>query len=83
MTDKKKPIQRVQSGPVTGAIWENQTKEGEAFFSATFERSYKDGEEFKNSSSYGSNDLAHLVLCGLKASQAIDGLMAERGKGSR
>lgn len=80
MTDKKKPIQRVQSGPVTGAIWENQTKEGEAFFSATFERNYRDGEEYKNATSYGANDLTHLVVCTLKASQAIDVL---RGKSLR
>jgi hypothetical protein len=82
MTDKKKPIQKVQSGPVTGAIWENEGKDG-TFFSATFERSYKDGEDFKNSTSYGANDLAHLILCGTKVSQAIDVLIATRGKGSR
>lgn len=70
----KKPVQKVQSGPVTGAIWENETKDGGSFYSATFERTYKDGEEFKNSDSYGSNDLAHLALCSQKAAIAIDTL---------
>lgn len=74
----KKPVQKVQSGPVTGAIWENETKEGGKFYSTTFERTYKDGEEFKNSDSYGANDLAHLALCSQKAAIAIDTLYAAK-----
>ena len=79
--EKQKPVQKVQSGPVTGAIWENEGKEG-SFYSVTFERRYKDGEEYKNSSSYGSNDLAHLAMVSTKASVAIDALIqAKKGNG--
>jgi hypothetical protein len=77
----KKPIDKVQSGPVTGAIWENETKEGGTFFNATFERVYKDGEEFKNTGSYGANDLPHLAMCAQKASFAIDALLKSRKQG--
>jgi len=82
-TSKQKPVQKVHSGSVTGAIWENAGKEG-PFYSATFERTYKDGEEYKNATSYGASELPHLAMAATKAALAIDGLIAEaRRKGSR
>ena len=80
--DKQKPVRKVQSGPVSGAIWENDGKEG-TFYSVTFERRYKDGEEYKNASNYGANDLAHLAMAATKAAVAIDGLIAASKGNSR
>jgi len=82
-TTKQKPVQKVHSGSVTGAIWENAGKDG-PFYSATFERTYKDGEEYKNATSYGPSELPHLAMAATKAALAIDHLVAEAKKrGSR
>lgn len=87
MTDKRKkttqqPVQHVRSGYVTGSIWENKAGDGQVFYNVTFERSYKEGDDFKNTASFGTNDLAHLNLCSLKASIAID-VLSEKAKGGR
>lgn len=63
MSDKKKkPIMRVVSYPVVGAIWRNVNEDGKAFYSATLERKYKDKEgRYKNSGSFRTSDLLHLA----------------------
>jgi hypothetical protein len=63
MSDKKKqPVLRVTCYPVVGAIWRNENDKGEAFYSATFERKYKDKEgRYKNGASFSASDLLHLA----------------------
>ena len=58
MSDKKKPIKKFRRGRVEAAIWENQTDTA-TFYSVTLERSYKDGDTYKTSSSLNPNDLAN------------------------
>ncbi len=56
----KQPIHKIQYGRVSGAVWENEGQDGK-FNSVTFERSYKDGDEIKNTSSFGLGaDLSNL-----------------------
>lgn len=63
MTEKSKPAYKVQHGSVSCAVWENSGKTG-TFHTLTFERSYKDGEEFKTTNSYGLGaDLDALERC--------------------
>jgi hypothetical protein len=60
MSDAKKPASKVSIYPVTGTVWRNEGSKG-AFYSATFERSYKDAEgKYKSSDSFSGSDL--LVL---------------------
>jgi hypothetical protein len=60
----KKPAYKTTHGGVNAAVWANQGKEGAVFHSVTFERTYKDGEDYKTSASYGiSTDLANLERC--------------------
>ncbi len=54
-TKKTKPqkrriprLRKVRVGPVTASIWENKTDKA-TFYNVTFERRYKDGDEWKNS----------------------------------
>ena len=54
-----KPISEVRIGRVKAAIWSNET-EDRTRHNVTFSRSYKDGEEWKRTQSFGRNDL--LVL---------------------
>jgi hypothetical protein len=42
MSDTKKPAAKITLFPVSAAIWRNQNQKGDAFYTVTFERSYKD-----------------------------------------
>jgi hypothetical protein len=60
MASNNKPVAKVQLYPVTGSIWKNQTSKG-AFYSATFERSYKDDAgKYQTATAFNATDL--LVL---------------------
>lgn len=50
------PAHRVQLGRIQAAVWQNDTEQG-VRYNTTFSRSYKDGEEWKHSDSYGRDDL--------------------------
>jgi hypothetical protein len=47
--------------PITAAIWRNEN-EGRAYYSATFERSYRDERgDWRNTSSFNAGDLLLLA----------------------
>ena len=52
----QKPVAEVRTGRVKAAIWRNET-EGRTRHNVTFSRLYKDGEQWKTTQSFGSNDL--------------------------
>lgn len=56
---KDKPVHEVRLGAIKAAIWKNDTEKG-VRYNTTFSRLYKDGEEWKNTDSFGRDDL--LVL---------------------
>ena len=57
----KKPAAKVQMYPVSAAIWRNTGKTG-VFYSATFERSYKDESgKYQSSDSFPPADLLLLA----------------------
>ena len=53
---KNKPIHEIRMGAVRGAIWQNETEAG-VRHNVTFTRLYKDGEQWKDSASFGRDDL--------------------------
>ena len=55
-----KPVSEVRIGRVKAAIWPNET-EGRTWHNITFSCLYKDGEEWKNTQSFGRNDLLLLA----------------------
>ena len=67
---KKRPIQTIRRGFVEAAIWKNDTEKG-SMFNVTFSRTYKDGEELKNSSSFGIGDLYRVARIALLADDFI------------
>lgn len=55
-----KPVQTVRYGNIKAAIWRNmvdQGNESRPMYNVTFARSYKDGDEWKDASSFGLDDL--------------------------
>lgn len=53
----QKPVKKIQLGSIRATIWENKNDKGTSWFNVSVTRSYKDGDEFKDSTSFGVNDL--------------------------
>ena len=64
--EKKRPEATIKHGAVRAAIWKNDSKKG-PFLNVTFSRTYKDGDAFKESSSYGAADLKNLIVAAVEA----------------
>jgi hypothetical protein len=60
MASKNKPKHEVRLGRIKAAIWENETKTGPRC-NVTFTRIYKDGNDWKDSDSFGRDDLLLLA----------------------
>jgi len=60
MSDKAKPAHKIWHRNILVTIWKNDGKNG-PFYSVTLSRSYKQGEEWKESSSYDEDDLLLLT----------------------
>ena len=75
MSDAKKPASKVSMYPVTAAIWRNEGPKG-AFYSATFERTYKKDGKYESSSSYSGSDLLILAKVADMAHTEIEKLRA-------
>lgn len=54
-----KPASKIDTfWPLTAAIWRNETAEGKAWYSTTFERSYRDKDgKTQSATSFGVDDL--------------------------
>jgi len=70
---RTRPIHEITLGPVRAAIWANETENG-VRYNVTFERSYRDGDTWKSTGSFGVNDL--LVL-GKAADQAHTWILSQ------
>ncbi len=55
-----RPVHEVSLKLIKGAIWANRGSDG-VFYNVTFERRYKDGEEWKSTNSFGRDDLLNLA----------------------
>ena len=57
---KNSPVDKVRVGLITASIWKNTNEKG-TFYNVTFERRYKDGDQWKSSHSYNAGDLLELA----------------------
>ncbi len=57
---KQQPIHEIRMGAIKATIWENQTSAG-VRNNVTVSRIYKDGEEWKQTESFGRDDLQLLA----------------------
>ena len=82
-TTRNQPAHEVRLGSIKAAIWQNETDTG-VRFNVTFERLYKDGEQWKSTDSFGRDDL---LLLGKVADLAHSWIMepdaAETGAPAR
>ena len=54
--DKKRPVHEIRMGRIRAAIWENETQKGTRH-NVTLSRLYKDGDDWRDSASFGRDDL--------------------------
>ena len=57
MSKENQPVHRIRLSHVSAAIFRNETSEGKTFYNTQFDRSYRDGEDWKHTSSFGRDDL--------------------------
>ena len=55
-TKTARPVHEIRLGRIKAAIWENATQNGPRH-NVTVSRLYKDGDDWKDSSSFGRDDL--------------------------
>ena len=57
---RERPVHVVRYGSIKGAVWRNMADMGNAsrpMYNVTFSRSYKDGDAWRDSTSFGLDDL--------------------------
>jgi hypothetical protein len=79
---KKRPVQEIRLGRIRAAIWENDTENGPRH-NVTLSRLYKDGDEWKDSASFGRDDLPLLAKVCDQAHTWIFEQAAERNEHRR
>lgn len=75
---KSKPVHEIRLGRIRAAIWENETQNGTRH-NVTVSRLYKDGDDWKDSSSFGRDDLP---LVGKVLDRAHSWIFAQNGGAS-
>jgi hypothetical protein len=72
-----KPVHKLRIGTLSVAIWENSNDNG-SWYSVTPARGYKDGEIWKDSDSFGFDDLLTLAKLLDQAHSWIQEKLAQR-----
>lgn len=70
------PVHTVRHRNIKATIWRNQTENG-PMYNVTVARSYKDGEEWHDSHSFGYDDLMNLAKVLYDAHSYISNLRAQ------
>ena len=63
---KTRPVETLRDGAIKAALWKNESENG-AFFAVTFARTYKNGEELKDTDSFSGVQLLRLARLAEKA----------------
>ena len=74
--EKSKPVKKFRVGGIVASVWEHK-KDDVTSQSVTFQKSYKDGDEWKETNSYFPQDLPKLALVSKKAYEFVSGFKEE------
>lgn len=74
-----RPIDEVRIGRIKAAIWANPTENG-VRHNVTFSRLYKEGDEWRDTDSFGRDDLLLLVKVADRAHTRICDMQAATGR---
>lgn len=59
--ENKGPVHRIRLSTISASIFKNESNDGKAFFNAQFDRSYRDGDDWKHTKSFSRDDLLNLA----------------------
>jgi hypothetical protein len=79
-TGARRPVDTAKVGNVEIAIWKNHNDRGDFYTAGAPSLRYKDGEQWKEGSSYGAIDLLALAEAAREASAKIRDLSKGRGQ---
>lgn len=65
------PVARFRIGYITASVWENDGNGNSSFYSVDLQRTYKDGDDLKNTTSLGHGDLLNAAECLRRAENFI------------
>ena len=77
----RKPVDSAKHGNVEIAIWKNQGEKGEFYTASAPRISYREGEEWKEGSSFGRHDLLDLAEAAREAALKIRDLQKGQSRG--
>ncbi len=55
--EKNKPVKRIRLGRITAAVWLNRNEKGDSWYTITMARSYRDGDNWRDTDSFRRDDL--------------------------
>lgn len=70
----RKPEKKFKCGPIVASIWaESKTVDGEMvkFYSISIDKAYKDGDEWKHTTSFAVEDLPKVALVANEAYKCL------------
>lgn len=59
---KSKPAHEIRLGSIKATIWQNQSENG-VRYNVNFSRGYRDGDVWKDTQSFGRDDLPRVIKC--------------------
>ena len=77
----RRPVENIRHGNVEIAIWRNQGDNGTFYSASAPTIRYKDGEEWKDGSSYSRHDLLDMAEASREAAMKIRDLQKTRTQG--
>ena len=72
---KQKPAATLRDGALKATLWRKQSEKG-VFYNVTLSRTYKDGDEYKDSHSFSGAELLRVARLAGKAYDLADELRA-------
>ena len=79
-TASNKPVATIRHRSIRATIWRNETKSG-PMFNVTITRAYRQGEEWRDSSSFGYDDLMNVAKLMYDAHSFISAQKAREAAG--
>jgi hypothetical protein len=72
ITAERGPAQRFRVGSVTASIWKNDGQGGTTYYSVTLQKSFREGNEWRNTDTLNHAD----VVCAIKALERAEAWVA-------
>lgn len=57
MTSANHPVHEIKLGRIRATVWTNESQRNEAWFSVSISRLYRDGDEWRTTTTFGRDDL--------------------------